>query len=220
MRPWHHRNLDSCPAFSCSSPSYLLFTWDLSTRGWVRAEEGLGQGGPAGPPSRPPSLTSPVAFLEEMPFGKRDLWGLGNYQQLRHVGPLERKTPLDAGKVEYSFIFYCVWVWGGARVLASLCVAEAWTQENSGNTSIRYMPVKVNTGILFAAVVGGGLWRGGSAAVETAWKLQLSLCFQEHVTFWEKRKKISIELTYFKVWFFFFLKKQLGKLELKLIPPF
>lgn len=135
------------------------------------------------------ALTNQVAFPEEMPFGKGGLWDLGDYQQLRHVGPLETQTPLDRGKVEFHSIFFIVSGCGGS-VMVNLCVCRYTNTEEYGCGFITYMHMKVGIFILFTVVVVGTLQSWRFAVVETAVKLLLSFCFHKHVTFWGK--KISI----------------------------
>ena len=69
------------------------------------------------------------------------------------MGPLEGKTPLDGGKVEFNFMFLlcvcvCVCVfWGGNG--KSICCRHMNMQQNSGCDFIIFMRIKVNILILF-----------------------------------------------------------------------
>lgn len=128
-----------------------------------------------GLPGRPGSLTNQVGFLVEVTFGKGDLWALGYYQQLRHVGPLERKTPLDGEKVEFNFIFY--YAHGGKGNGKCVCCRHMNTERNSGCGFITFTYIKVNVLILFT--IGG---RKLSRAEDLLrWKLHWN--FQFHSVF-------------------------------------
>lgn len=47
------------------------------------------------------------------------------------MGPLERKTPLDGGKVEFNFMFLLC-VWGGEGNDKCICCRRMNMQQNSG----------------------------------------------------------------------------------------
>ena len=90
-----------------------------------------------------------------------------------NVGPLESKTPLDGGKVEFNFIFYCVCVGGGDD--KCVCCGQRCS-------FMIFMHMRVNVLVLFT--VGG---RKPSSyrldGVEVAPQLLVLLSFHKLVTF-------------------------------------
>lgn len=80
------------------------------------------------------------------------------------MGSLERKTPLDGGKVEFNFIFYCVWEVGkgDGKLVCCWCVN---TQQNIECNFITYMHIKVNILILFIVSRGNHLQSSGELKI-------------------------------------------------------
>lgn len=91
-----------------------------------------------------------------------------------NVGPLESKTPLDGGKVEFNFIFYCVCV-GGGDDKCVYCGHRC--------SFMIFMHMRVNILVLFT--VGGKKTLHGYRfdVVEVAPKLLVLPCFHKLVTF-------------------------------------
>lgn len=66
------------------------------------------------------------------------------------MGPLERKTPLDGGKVELDFVFLlCGGRRGGKGRGRCICCGCMNTQQNSGCDFIIFMHINGNVLILF-----------------------------------------------------------------------
>lgn len=133
MLPWHHRNHDSCLAFSFSYEAlpHLLFIWDLSTRSLAIEEEGRGKGELlfhlAG---RPPSLIRRpfwrkchlirVACEHSATPSNSDMWDRW-----------KEKHPWIRGRLS-STLFFTVCGRRGAAMVNS-CVAGAWTHSRTLN---------------------------------------------------------------------------------------